>query len=174
MSVYFPFSLDSVYVCFILPWLIKATFKHKLDDTFFHLLKICHVWFQENTKRKKKHLRTLNVVSLWFWFRTQLHKNHKGLKIPVLFVCIWQSKMFGSEPKMIRAWVSSLVAHTPQFNGTKAACSRWREEKQGGGARMCLERKERKKLWKMQAWLQGFCVTRRSRTTAEYTNCCWL
>lgn len=57
------------------------------------------------------------------------------------------------------------------FNGAKATCSHWfqnkeavnkaGEEKQGGRARMCLDRKEWKKWeeWRMEAWLQGFSVT---------------
>lgn len=60
--------------------------------------------------RKKKRLCTLNVVSLWFWFMSQLQKSHKGLKITFLFLYIWQSKILKSEPKTFRAWVGSLVA----------------------------------------------------------------
>lgn len=62
-----------------------------------------------DSRKKKLHFCTFSVVSLWFWFMTQLHKSHKGLKITVLFVCIWQSKILASEPKKFRAWIGSPV-----------------------------------------------------------------
>lgn len=107
-----------------------------------------------------------NVVSFWFWLMTQLHKSRKGLKITVLFMCVWQSKM-------LRSLEPELVVWEHLFSGTKATCSHWLQNKgavnkagrQVGRSReeerACLERKEWKmwEEWRMEAWLQGFSVT---------------